>query len=214
MKCPHCLTSFHDKREMIAIGDDKHSYWHLIKQICPECKKYILGLLQQYDRSGGTYFKERTYLCYPKAVSRTPIPKEVPAEYSSDYNEACLTLVDSPNASAALSRRCLQHILREIAKVKSGNLADEIQQILDEAKLPSHLLESLDAIRNIGNFAAHPIKSKASGEIIEVEPGEAEWNLDVLESLFDYFFVQPAILKSKRNALNAKLKKAGKPKMK
>jgi hypothetical protein len=105
-------------------------------------------------------------------------------------------------------------LLREEGKVKHGNLSDEIQQVIDAAKLPSLLLDSLDAVRNIGNFAAHPIKSKASGEIIDVEPGEAEWNLDVLESLFDYFFVQPALLKKKRDALNAKLKEAGKPGMK
>lgn len=60
----------------------------------------------------------------------------------------------------------------------------------------------------------NPIKSKSSGEVIEVEPGEAEWNLDVLESLFDFYFVQPAELKKKRDALNAKLKAAGKPEMK
>ncbi|MGD1090046.1 MAG: hypothetical protein ABR955_15180 [Verrucomicrobiota bacterium] len=72
----------------------------------------------------------------------------------------------------------------------------------------------MDAIRIVGNFAAHPIKSKASGEIIEVETGEAEWNLDVLESMFDFYFTQPALLKKKRDALNAKLKEAGKPEMK
>jgi uncharacterized protein Smg (DUF494 family) len=47
-----------------------------------------------------------------------------------------------------------------------------------------------------------------------VETGEAEWNLDVLESLFDFYFVQPANLKKKKDALNLKLKEAGKPPMK
>jgi len=98
--------------------------------------------------------------------------------------------------------------------VKKGDLAGEIQQVLDAGKLPSHLLESLDAVRNIGNFAAHPIKSTSSGEIMDVEPGEAEWNLDVLEALFDHVFVQPAVLQKKRDALNAKLKEAGKPQVK
>jgi hypothetical protein len=72
----------------------------------------------------------------------------------------------------------------------------------------------LDAVRNIGNFAAHPIKSKASSELIDAELGEAEWNLDVLESLFEFYFTQPAVLKKKQDALNAKLKEAGKPEMK
>ncbi|NQT94562.1 MAG: DUF4145 domain-containing protein [Lentisphaerae bacterium] len=153
-------------------------------------------------------------MAVPRGYSRSPIPKDVPTEFAEDYAESCAVLADSPKASAALSRRCLQHILREKAGVKKGNLADEIQQILDSGSLPSHLAESLDAIRNIGNFAAHPIKSTASGEVIDVELGEAEWNLDVLEAMFDYFFVQPAILKRKRDALNAKLKEAGKPEMK
>lgn len=69
-------------------------------------------------------------------------------------------------------------------------------------------------MRNIGNFAAHPIKSTNTGEIIDVEPGEAEWLLDVLEGLFDFYFVQPAILKAKRDKLNQKLVDAGKPPMK
>ena len=49
---------------------------------------------------------------------------------------------------------------------------------------------------------------------MEVEPGEAEWNLDVLEALFDFYFVQPSILQAKLAALNAKLKEAGKPPVK
>jgi len=219
MKCPHCLISFHDDREKIPLHEDCDSDWTLMRRVCPSCGRYILSLFQQYDRYYGSgekshYHNKREFFCYPKAYSRVPLSKDVPDTYAKDYSESCLTLSDSPKASAALSRRCLQHLLREEAKVKHGNLANEIQQVLDEGRLPLLILESLDAIRNIGNFAAHPIKSKSTGEIIDVEPGEAEWNLDVLEALFDYFFVQPAILKKKRDALNAKLDEGGKPKMK
>ena len=58
------------------------------------------------------------------------------------------------------------------------------------------------------------IKSTSTGEIVEVEFGEAEWILDVLETLFDFYFVQPAILKIKKDALNKKLSDSGKPLMK
>jgi len=47
-----------------------------------------------------------------------------------------------------------------------------------------------------------------------VEPEEAEWNLDVLESLFDFYFVQPSRLQQKREKLDRKLQDAGKPPMK
>lgn len=217
MRCPHCLTAFHDNLEEQPIGEDRTSAWILHKRVCPACGRFVLSLFELYESYGNNpkqYHYDRETLCYPKGASRVPLGPEVPSQFADDYREACLTLPDSAKASAALSRRCLQHLLRENAGVKHSNLADEIQQVLDSGKLPSHLNESLDAIRNIGNFAAHPIKSKASGEIIEVEAGEAEWNLDVLESLFDFYFTQPAILKKKRDALNAKLKEAGKPKMK
>ena len=61
-----------------------------------------------------------------------------------------------------------------------------------------------------GNFAAHPVKNSRSGEIVVVEPGEAEWNLDVLDLLFDFYYVGPARADAKREALNTKLIAAGK----
>jgi hypothetical protein len=49
---------------------------------------------------------------------------------------------------------------------------------------------------------------------VAVEPHEAEWNLEVLEGLFDFFYVAPAKEQKKREALNAKLAGANKPPMK
>ena len=218
MKCPHCLEGFHDNREVSVLGEDKYSRFRLVKRHCPECHRFIFSIVHEWDRYGSEpnylYHSNRQILCYPKAMSRSPLPAEVPEDFATDYTESCLTLPDSPKASAALSRRCLQHVLREKGQVKPGNLADEIQQVIDAAHLPSYILESLDAVRNIGNFAAHPMKSTASGEVLPVEPGEAEWNLDVLESLFDFYFVQPELLRKKRESLNKKLADAGKPPMK
>jgi hypothetical protein len=138
----------------------------------------------------------------------------VPDAIAKDYAEACLVLPDSPKASAALSRRCLQHLLTEIAKAKGKDLFDQIEDVIQNGKLSSQISENLDAVRVVGNFAAHPIKSKSTGEIVEVEPHEAEWNLEVLESLFDFYCVQPAIAKKKKDAFNQKMIAAGKPPMK
>jgi hypothetical protein len=76
------------------------------------------------------------------------------------------------------------------------------------------LTESIDAIRNVGNLAAHPIKNTNTGVIVEVEPGEAEWLLDVLETLFDFAFIQPERLRVRKAKLNVKLAEAGKTAMK
>jgi len=218
MKCPHCLVEFHDEPKDMVIGTDADGDWGLVVHMCPSCNRLVVemskgqiiptGMSQSYFHPGDSW------LVRPKCPSRNPLSSDVPQDIAADYKEACLVLPDSPKASAALSRRCLQHLLHTAATVKPGNLADEIQQVIDSRTLPTHLGESLDAIRNIGNFAAHPLKSTHLGEIVDVEQGEAEWNLDVLESLFDFYFVQPAILRKKRDALNKKLADLGKPPMK
>jgi hypothetical protein len=147
----------------------------------------------------------RQQLIHPKGMARSPLPPEVPPTCADDYREACTVLADSAKASAALSRRCLQNLLREHGGVKPGDLYYEIQQVIDSGRLPTDLSAALDAVRAVGNFAAHPIKSTNTGEIVDVEIGEADWLLDTLESLFDFYFVRPAVLKAKRDALNAKL---------
>jgi len=124
---------------------------------------------------------------------------------AGDYNEACAVLDLSPKASAALSRRCLQSVLRETVGVKKGKLDNEIEQAIGGGTVPSNIAEYLHSLRKIGNLAAHPEKSERSGEILDVEPGEAEWALDTLEALFDSYYVAPAKRAEKKKALDAKL---------
>lgn len=210
MTCPHCLIAFHENWATVGVFHDVDGWWHLEHTACPACNRVVIRLGQSAD--GMAYVA--VTLVRPKVPARKPLSVEVPAGFGHDYKEACLVLADSEKASAALSRRCLQHLLRSKAGVKASDLANEIQQVLDSKQLPSHLAEAIDAVRNIGNFAAHPMKSKQSGEIFDVEPGEAEWCLETLEGLFDFYFVQPAALKKKRDDLDAKLAAAGKPAIK
>ena len=202
MKCPHCLISTYNNEEYRQLKTDTQGIWYIYEQICPNCNKNIISLEVNNTK----------FLVYPKASSRPEAPKETPLHIAEDYNEACLILSDSPKASAALSRRCLQTILREYKDIKKGSLDSEIEQAL--IVFPSHIADAIDAVRHIGNFAAHPIKSKSSGEIVNVEPGEAEWLLEVLEQLFDFCYVQPVVLQLKRDKLNQKLEDLGKPTLK
>lgn len=217
MKCPHCQTEFHDRVTIGELGMDRDGFWYLESQRCPACSQIVLQLVAKEAKvltptNATLPGSEITrYFVRPKAACRPNPPSDVPPHFAQDYIEASLVLSDSPKASAALSRRCLQHILREKAGVKRSDLSREIDEVLASGTLPSHLAEAIDAIRHIGNFAAHPIKATASGEILPVEMGEAEWTLDVLEGLFDFYFVQPALLHRKKAALNAKLASANKP---
>jgi hypothetical protein len=211
---------------LIYIGPDPDGHWAIVRRNCPACQKMSLTL------QNGTHLIQNVHpaqppgvfpglqgaikegLVRPKGSNRPPCPSDVPKKFADDYSEACLVLPDSAKAAAALGRRCLQNLLRDFVKVKHGNLADEIQDVIDSGKLPADLTDSIDAIRNIGNFAAHPMKSKQSGEILEVLPGEAEWTVVVLEELFDFYFVRPAQRQKMKDDLNKKLQDAGKPPMK
>ena len=211
MKCPHCHVHIIPIIKSISLEDNAEYSWYINYYKCTNdsCKKFFLELVK-VTLSPANPTKEKLMI-YPRTTNRDMAPPEVPKEFAEDFNEAAMILDDSPKASAALSRRCLQKLLREKANVKPGKLIDEIQEIIDRKELPSYLTENLDNIRIIGNFAAHPIKSERTGEIIDVELSEAEWTLDVLEGLFDFYFVLPEKMRKKKEALDKKIASIKKP---
>jgi hypothetical protein len=138
----------------------------------------------------------------------------VPEEIRNDYGQACKVLAISEKASAALSRRCLQATLQRQG-YRQKDLAKQIDALLNESDparaIPTAVREAVDAIRNFGNFYVHPITDQTSLQIIDVEPGEAEWCLEILEDMFDIYYVKPAQVAARKTKLDAKLSAAGKP---
>lgn len=173
MICPHCLIAFHDSwtpwflappdasgqvDASQAIAFDREASFTFSSTRCPSCKKLIFELNKHpRETPSRPSPKEIKTIVYPTGSAR-PVADDVDEQFASDFREACLVLAYSEKASAALSRRCLQNLLREKAGTKAKDLAKQIQQVLDSGKLPSHLGEAIDAVRAIGNFAAHPNK--------------------------------------------------------
>lgn len=217
-RCPHCLTvvrfehvSYEQGRfpatvTLTSASNKERLLFTCVS--CPECG-WIILTIEPYINPDGRQWTvgEEEFVIWPLRSAR-PVPEEVPEHIATDYREAALILNLSPKASAALSRRCLQAVLREAGNANQRNLSQQIDAVMPS--LPGYIAESIDHIRNVGNFAAHSMKDQASGEILKVEPGEAEWNLDVLDLLFDHYYVKPALAKQKRNELDAKLTAAGK----
>lgn len=168
---------------------------------CPSCERVTVVMAH------ATKDTERSRIVWPENVVRAPIPDAVPPHIAEDFREAVLVLGLSPKASAALSRRCLQHLLRE-----QGYPQNDLVAQIDAARaeLPRYIGHELDVVRVVGNFAAHPMKARHTGEILGVEDGEAEWTIEVLEMLFDHYYLRPSDVAARRNALNDKLSKAGK----
>ena len=147
------------------------------------------------------------WLLWPKAIQRATPLEDVPRDTARDYEEAAAVLAVSARASAALSRRCLQSVLRSAGNVKPGRLHDEVGEAIKS--LPSYVADDLHALRELGNFGSHPTKSLTTGEIVDVEPGEAEWTLDILDRLFDHYYTGPRASEERRRVVSQKLKEAG-----
>ncbi len=203
-KCPHCHVAFSARKIREYIGVDADGDWAFSGALCPACSRLIIFLEKGemgWLRSGigadkVTFHPKQPRLIHLIYVLPEPIPKDTPPKIAKDYREASMVLAFSPNASAALSRRCLQHIIHErsaqdIQNFKPGNLQDEIRQVVDNKAIQNdNLNKLLDKVRIVGNFAAHPNKSKYSGLIMDVEPNEAEFNLKVIGRLLFWYYTE------------------------
>lgn len=211
MKCPHCSIEFHD--EWVKLEDKD---WNLItspgeggievrldRTVCPSCKKLTVRLRQ------GRGLRERSRIVYPFHAADRTAPEEVPKQLRADYSEAVSILQGSPRASAAMSRRIIEQILHDRGGYAQRNLSEQIQEFISDQRNPSRLRENLDYLREIGNFAAHAMKSTNTGEVLPVEPGEAEWALDAIDGLFDFYFVGPAKDAERRSSFDKRLGEAG-----
>jgi hypothetical protein len=115
-------------------------------------------------------------------------PNSVPDFVRSDYEEACATEEASPKASATLSRRCLQSIIRDFFKERKPRLIDEINSL--ETRVDAALLGAFHAMREIGNIGAHPERDPTV--IVDVERGEATAMIDLLEIIIEETYIARA----------------------
>ena len=86
--------------------------------VCPneECRKATLTvMLQDAELSFGNWKiledTEKIWKLIPKSNAK-PYPEYIPLSIRQDYEEACAIVNDSAKASATLSRRCLQGMIR------------------------------------------------------------------------------------------------------
>lgn len=224
MRCPYCLENFNANTEIATLFNSTHDGDRQYATETMTCSNSRCGHQIVYLRT--TVFPDNTgmppgFTDPPYTIRKLIVPAhearpnvmiaDVDEIFHEDYQEAIAVLPTSAKASAALSRRLLQNLLREKMGVKYQDLSNEIDEAISSTVLPSRITQMLDAVRVVGNFAAHPIKSSNTGEIQDVEPGEAELNLDVIESLFDQLFTAPRIDQERIESINKKLKEAGKP---
>lgn len=209
MVCPHCsVASFIEWEYVTAEYNDN---FFLKFSNCPNCVRPIVNLSigkVEYNTENECFVKKPSFedMIYQK-VTLYSFSDGIPKKYIDDFQEARLVLPISPKASAALTRRILQFILRDEYEIKARNLSSEIEKFIALPGVPSHISNAVDAVRIIGNLAAHPTKDNNTREIVEVEKNEAELLIEVIDALFDFTFIQPKKLKKRQQELKLKLEK-------
>jgi len=140
--------------------------------------------------------------------SAKPQPDYIPKALRDDYFEACKIRDLSPKASATLARRCLQGMIRDFCKIAKGRLIDEIQELeqrVADGQAPLGVLpdsvEAIDHVRKIGNIGAH--MEKDINLIIDIDPGEAQILIELVETLFEEWYIARQVRTEKFAALKA-----------
>jgi hypothetical protein len=201
-QCPHCnhhttitSTNFRENEFGLTIKNTDGSkllYSYYI--VCPnnDCNKYTLDSIlfdTTYEVRGTRYehydqIEKKRWRLVPNSFAKV-FPKYVPKAIIQDYEEACSIIGESPKASATLSRRCLQGMIRDYWEVKGNSLYKEIESIKD--KIDPLTWQSIDATRKIGNIGAH--MEKDINLIIDVEPNEAQALINLIEVLIKDWYI-------------------------
>jgi hypothetical protein len=196
MLCPHCQTEISVTPHVFALGEDKDGSWQVSSSRCPVCQRLLVDIC---TKDGCTY------PAWPATSTRPRLAEDVPAELAAEYLAASQIIAYSPEASAAVSRRLLHRFLATHTGAGSGGLANQIEKVVRSTELPAYLKDALQTLSRIARLQPGSEKSRRPELLAPVEPGEAEWLLDVLHPLFELYFVQPARVQRQQNALEEKI---------
>ena len=177
-----------------------------------ECRQMVIRLNEIRTTTrfrGGVPIVDHSgskWIVYPRHSERS-VDLLVPEPFRRNYLEAAAILDISARASAMLARRVLADLLETYGGRAEYGLATRIDKFNEDTTHPHDLRKNLHYIREIGDFSAHT-KKDDQANIIDVDREEAEWTLNIVDRLFDYFIVTPTRDAQMRQAMDEKLKAA------
>jgi hypothetical protein len=196
MQCPHCHSEIEVKPHTFALGEDQDGSWQVSTSRCKVCDRLIVELCAK----DGCTFPVR-----PVSLGRPRLSADVPAQFEAEYHTACQVLAFSPESSAAISRRLLQRFLASHTTAGDLELGEQIGVVTESPEVQPYLKEALRTLALGAKIEPQSNKSLHPEALTPVEAGEADWILDVLQTLFEVYFVQPARLQRMQNALEEKV---------
>ncbi len=162
----------------------------LEKKIYPKPNLYRKGIM---DFDSGPYFKNlKSWSLMPDSRAK-PQPDYLPKNVIENYNEACKIADSSPRASAILSRRCLEVMIKDFCKVEgSGTLFEKIEEVrkksIEIQEITEESIDAIDHIRKQGNIAAH-IQKPTNLLIDNVSKKDSDLLIELLEMLFQEWYI-------------------------
>lgn len=198
-KCPYCgqPTTITDPNRFVDwnhISIAKHSKGDLgitiLAITCPNPKCNNLWLKVVLTRAVFNGYWESgpaidDWQLLPESEAKV-LPDYIPVAIKKSYLQACRIRDLSPEASATLSRRCLQGMIRDFWNIKKPKLNEEI--IALEKVVDKLTWDAIDSVRKVGNIGAH--MEKDIDLIIDVEPKEAQLLIELIEQLIDDWYVE------------------------
>lgn len=149
--------------------------------VCPACEKTSIRI-----EGAGREVKGIELNFHPSSTAKQ-FPSYIPSAIIQDYKEACKIVNLSPKASATLSRRCLQGMIRDFWEISGKkNLYEEIDAIQD--KIDPQVSKVLNGVRQLGNIGAH--MEKDIDLIIDIDPGEATQLIKLIEYLIEQWYIK------------------------
>lgn len=146
---------------------------------CPNCNQYTIKVIGTGDSVDDVNVPIRPI------SSAKQFPHYIPEAIRQDYEEACAIVTLSPKASATLSRRCLQGMIRNFWDIKESNLSKAIEKL--EGKIPVPQWNVINGVRRIGNIGAH--MEKDINLIIDIDPDEAQKLIKLIEHLLEQWYI-------------------------
>lgn len=146
---------------------------------CPNCGQFTI-----MAKGIGENVNDINVYLRPKSLAKQ-FPKYIPDGIRQDYEEACAIVNLSPKASATLSRRCLQGMIRDFWGISKSRLIDEINEL--QNKIPAQQWKVIDGIRRIGNIGAH--MEKDINLIVDIDPDEAQKLIKLIEHLLEQWYI-------------------------
>lgn len=165
----------------------------------PACEEFDLTVTVHVEPKGMNSYHRSVFLnktrpimsfnLRPDSIAK-PQPDYIPIAIRQDYEEACKILHLSPKASATLSRRCLQGMIRDfwpskVQNLKTDNLWEEIKAIQED--VDPETWKAIKATKDLGNIGAH--MEKDVNLIIDVTSKEGEQLVKLIETLFEDWYI-------------------------